>query len=133
VAGTGGTGQPGAAYGCDLTGNRLPYAQKVQASVSFSHEIPMGNLGVITPLVVATYSSGYYGQPTNAEIEKQGAYTKLDLKLNWQITDRFQAQAFVDNITDESTINRFVWGGGGALQVSYASPRTFGLKVAYRM
>jgi iron complex outermembrane recepter protein len=133
VSGTGGAGQPGAAYGCDLTGNRLPYAQKMQASVSFSHEIPMGNLGVITPLVVATYSSGYYGQPTNAEIEKQGAYTKLDLKLNWQITDRFQAQAFIDNITDESTINRFVWGGGGALQVSYAPPRMFGLKVAYRM
>jgi iron complex outermembrane recepter protein len=133
VAGTGGTGQPGAAYGCDLTGNRLPYAQKMQASVSFSHEIPMGSLGVITPLVVATYSSGYYGQPTNAEIEKQGAYTKINLKLNWQITDRFQAQAFVDNITDESTVNRFVWGGGGALQVSYAPPRMFGLKVAYRM
>ncbi len=133
VAGTGGAGQPGAAYGCDLSGNRLPYAQRVQASMSFSHEIPLGSWGTMTPLVIGTYSSGYYGQPANAEIEKQGAYTKFDLKLNWQVTDRFQAQAFIDNVADKETINRFVWGGGGALQVSYAPPRIFGLKIAYRM
>ena len=40
-------------------------------------------------------------------------------------------QAFVDNLSDKQTINRFVWGGGLGLQVSAAPPRTFGLKLAY--
>jgi hypothetical protein len=37
----------------------------------------------------------------------------------------------VDNFTDKQTLNRFVWGGGGALQVSAAPPRMMGLKLAY--
>jgi iron complex outermembrane recepter protein len=39
--------------------------------------------------------------------------------------------AYVDNISDKQTTNRFVWGGGGNLQVSAASPRTYGLKLSY--
>jgi iron complex outermembrane recepter protein len=82
-------------------------------------------------MMVVSFSSGYFGQPTNAEIEKQGSYVKADLKLNWRVNDTLQVQAFVDNATDKQTINRFVWGGGGALQVSAAPPRTFGLRLSY--
>jgi iron complex outermembrane recepter protein len=82
---------------------------------------------------VATFSSGYYGQPTNAEIEKQGSYVKTDFKLNWRLNERFGVQAYVDNLSDKQTINRFVWGGGGNLQVSAAAPRTYGLKLNYSL
>ena len=82
-------------------------------------------------MLVANFSSGYFGQPTNAEIERQDAFVKGDFKLNWVINDKFAVQAFVDNFTDRQTINRFVWGGGGALQVSGAPSRTFGFKLAY--
>ena len=47
------------------------------------------------------------------------------------INDKFAVQAYVDNFTDRQTINRFVWGGGGALQISGAPSRTFGFKLAY--
>ena len=133
VPGTGGTGQPAAAFGCDLSGKRLPYSPEQQASIFFKYDIDLGGMGTITPLVAINYSSGYYGQPANAEIEKQGAYTKIDLKLAWKMGERFAAQLFVDNATDERTINRFVWGGGGALQLSGAPPRTFGVKVSYAL
>ncbi len=131
VPGTGGAGQPAAAFGCDLSGNQLPYAAKYQGSLFARYEFALSGGGTLTPTVVTSFSSGYYGQPTNAEIEKQGSYVKTDVKLNWRIDDRFALQAYVDNVTDKQTINRFVWGGGGALQVSAAAPRTFGLKLNY--
>jgi iron complex outermembrane recepter protein len=84
-----------------------------------------------TPTWVATFSSGYFGQPTNAAIEKQGSYVKTDLKLNRRMSDRFGVQACVDNMSDKQTINRCVWGGGGSLQVSAASPHAYGLKLSY--
>ena len=131
VPGTGGAGQPAAAFGCDLTGKRLPYAARYQGSVFARYDIPLAGGGTLTPTLVATFSSGFFGQPSNAEIERQGAYVKTDFKLNWRINDTFALQAFVDNISDKQTINRFVWGGGGGLQVSAAPPRTFGLKLSY--
>jgi len=42
-------------------------------------------------------------------------------------------QGFIDNLTDKQTINRFVWGGGGALQISGAMPRTFGMRLTYAL
>jgi iron complex outermembrane recepter protein len=131
VPGTGGTGQPAAAFGCDLTGKQLPYSPKSQGSVYAKYDVALGGLGVITPMAVVKFSSGYYGQPSNAQIEKQGSYSTADLKLNWKFNESLALQLFVDNATDKQVINRFVWGGGGALQVSAAAPRTFGLKLAY--
>ena len=130
VPGTGGAGQPAAAYGCDLSGKRIPYAANWSGSAFFKYDIAVGS-GTVTPMLIATFNSGYFGQPTNAEIEKQGRYVKADFKLNWRISDKLAVQAFVDNLTDKQVINRFVWGGGGALQISAAPPRTFGLKLAY--
>ena len=131
VPGTGGAGQPAAAFGCDLTGKRLPYAATYQGSVFARYDFALSGGGSITPTLVLGFSSGFYGQPTNAEIEHQRSYVKADFKLNWKINERFAVQAFVDNMTDKQTINRFVWGGGGGLQVSGAPPRTFGVKLAY--
>ncbi len=133
VPGTGGTGQPAATFGCDLSGNKLPYSPERQASLFAKYDIGLGSMGVLTPLLAVSYSSGFYGQPSNADFEKQGAYTKADFKLNWKISDTLSVQGYVDNIGDKQTINRFVWGGGGALQVSGAMPRTFGLRASYAL
>ena len=128
---TGLTNQPPLAFTCDLTGKRLPYSPKVSASAFVKHDFNLSNGQVITPILALTYSSGYFGQPTNAEIERQGSYVKADIKVNYKYNDNFKIQAFIDNVADVQVINRFVWGGGGALQVSAAPPRTFGLKFSY--
>ncbi|TDP61290.1 TonB-dependent receptor [Roseateles toxinivorans] len=131
LPGTGGAGQPAVAFGCNLSGKRIPYAAKVQATGFLRYEFALADGASLTPMLVATYNSGFYGQPTNAELERQGAFTKLDFKLSWRINDRLSLQGYVDNFTDKQTINRFVWGGGGALQVSTAPPRQFGLRLSY--
>ena len=132
IPNTGGVGQPPPAFGCDLSGKQVPYSPKYSGSLFGSYEVMLPGGGKLTPAVVATFSSGFYGQPTNAEIEKQGAYVKGDFRLNWEANKKFSVQFFVDNFTDKQTINRFVWGGGGALQVSMAPPRTWGLKFTYK-
>ena len=130
VPGSGLNGVP-QAYGCDLTGNRIPYAAERSGSVSASYEFAVGGLGTITPMISATFSSGYYGQIYNTAAEKQGSYWKGDLRVNWKPTERLSVQAFVDNFNNETVINRFVWGGGSTLQASAAPPRTYGVKVTY--
>ncbi len=131
VNGTGVNGIP-QAYGCDLTGNKIPYAASTSGSVSAAYTIGLGGMGTITPMVVVNFSSGYYGQIYNVAAEKQGSYTKVDLKLNWKVNDALNVQAFVDNASNTLVINRFVWGGGSTMQNSAAAPRTFGVKLGYR-
>jgi iron complex outermembrane recepter protein len=131
VNGTGINGVP-QAYGCDLTGNKIPYAASTSGSVSAAYTVGLGSMGTITPMVVVNFSSGYYGQVYNVQAEKQPAYTKVDLKLNWRVNDKLSLQGFVDNAGNTVVINRFVWGGGSTLQNSAAAPRTFGLKLNYR-
>ena len=133
VPGTGGAGQPPAAFGCDLSGKRLPYAATYQGSVFARYDFALPGGSTLTPILVVSYSSGFFGQPTNAEIERQGKFVTGDFKLNWRINDQFSLQGFVDNFTDKQTLTRFVWGGGGALQASAAAPRTFGMKLSYAL
>ncbi len=131
VNGTGVNGIP-QAYGCDLTGNRIPYAASTSGSVSAAYTVGLGSMGTITPMVIVNFSSGYYGQIYNVQAEKQGAYTKVDLKLNWRVSDALSLQGFVDNASNTVVLNRFVWGGGSTMQNSAAAPRTFGVKVNYK-
>ncbi len=131
VNGTGVNGVP-QAFGCDLTGKKIPYAAERSGSVSAAYTVGLGGMGSITPMVVVNFNSGYYGQIYNVEAEKQGAYTKTDLKLNWKVTDALNVQAFVDNATNTLVVNRFVWGGGSTMQNSAAAPRTFGVKLGYK-
>jgi iron complex outermembrane receptor protein len=130
IGGSGVNGIP-AAYGCDLTGKKIPYAADRSGSVYASYKFGLGSLGTLTPMLVATFSSGYYGQIYNTEAEHQGSYVKGDLKVNWQVNERLAVQGFVDNFNDRTVINRFVWGGGSTLQASVAPPRTYGVKVSY--
>ena len=131
INGTGVNGVP-QAFGCNLTGNKIPYAADRSGSVSAAYTLGLGSMGSITPMVVVNFNSGYYGQIYNVEAEKQGSYTKTDLKLNWKFNDALNVQAFVDNATNTLVINRFVWGGGSTMQNSAAAPRTFGVKLGYK-
>ena len=131
VGGTGVNGVP-QAFGCDLSGNRIPYAARTSGSVSAAYSIGLGNMGTLTPMVVVNFNSGYFGQIYNVAAEKQPAYTKIDLKLNWKFNDKLNVQAFMDNATNTVVVNRYTWGGGSTLQNSAAAPRTFGAKLSYK-
>jgi iron complex outermembrane recepter protein len=132
VPGTGGTGQPGVAFGCDLKGNSIPYSPTFTGSVYASYDIDLGGAGILTPYAAINFSSSFFGQPFNSILEKQGAFSKIDLRLTWAYNDNVSLQGFVTNLLDKTTATRFVWGGGGALQASYAPPRLWGARASYK-
>ncbi len=132
LSGTGGAGQPGAAFGCDLSGQRVPYSPKYQGSLSVGYDLFVRGMK-FTPIVVATFSDSFYGQPANVDAVKQAAFVKFDVKLGVQVNKQFGLHFYADNIGDKQTANRFVWGGGGALQASFAPPRAYGMRLSYKM
>ncbi|MBL0924623.1 MAG: TonB-dependent receptor [Sphingomonadaceae bacterium] len=127
VPGTGGAGQPAAAFGCDISGNRIPYSPETMGSVYASYDIPLGGEMKLTPYAALSYSGSWFGQPFNSILEKQESYTKLDLRLTLAFNENISIQGYVNNVTEKATATRFVWGGGGALQASYAPPRQWGV------
>lgn len=132
IPGTGGPGQAAAAFGCDISGNRIPHSPQWTGAVFAGYEIDLGSLGTLTPFAIMNFSSSFFGQPFNSILERQEAFQKIDLRLTWAPTENLSIQGFVNNVTDEQTINRFVWGGGGALQASFAPPRQWGALVSVR-
>jgi len=132
VAGTGGAGQPAAAYGCDISGNSIPYSPEFTGAVYASYEIDLGSAGTLTPYASINFSSSYFGQPFNSILEKQDAFNKIDLRLTWAYNENVSIQGFVTNVTNKVTSTRFVWGGGGAMQASYAPPRLWGARASFK-
>ena len=132
VPGTGGAGQPGVSFGCDLSGNKIPHSPEISGSVYASYAIDLGGSGTLTPFAIMTYSGSFFGQPFNSILEKQSSFTKIDLRLTWALNDKFEVQGFVTNVTNKATATRFVWGGGGALQASYAPPRLWGARASFK-
>lgn len=132
ISGTGGVGQPAAAFGCDISGNSIPHSPKWTGAVFAGYEIDLGGAGTLTPFAMLTFSSSFYGQPFNSILEKQEGFSKLDLRLTWAFNENFSIQGYVNNVTNKQTATRFVWGGGGALQASYAPPRQWGLRGSVR-
>jgi iron complex outermembrane recepter protein len=130
--GTGLPGAPAVAFGCDLTGKKLPYAADYSGSVSIQYAFDLGDMGRLTPLAVVNFNSGFFGQPANSVLDEQEAYTKIDLRLTWDVSENLSFQGFVNNATDEAVANRFVFGGGGQAQTAYAPPRLWGLKASVR-
>lgn len=128
VPGTGGAGQPGAAYGCNLAGNQIAHSPEYSGSVSVQYDIDLGSAGKLSPYAQLNFSGAFFGQAINSPLDRQAAFAKIDLRLTWEYDERFSVQAFVTNVTDRATATRFVYGGGGNLQASYAPPRLFGLR-----
>ncbi len=132
INGTGGVGQPAAAFGCDLSGNTIPHSPEMSGSVTAAYTIDLGAQGTLTPFVALTYSSEFFGQPANSLLDTQAAFVKVDVRLTWDVTDDISIQGYITNLTGEDTATRFVYGGGGALQASYAPPRQWGITGRFR-
>ena len=132
IPGTGGVGQPAAAFGCDLSGNSIPHSPEWSGAVNITYDFDLGDSGILTPFVGANFSSSFFGQPANSVLDRQEAFVKVDVRLTWAPTEDISVQAFVNNLFDEATANRFVYGGGGALQASFAPPRQWGLTGRFR-
>jgi iron complex outermembrane recepter protein len=127
IAGTGNlTTAP--TIGCDLKGNSIAHSPDYAGSVSAQYDIDLGSAGTLSPFAQVSFSGAFFGQAINSILDQQDAFAKVDLRLTWELNDSFSLQGFVTNVTNEATATRFVYGGGGNLQASYAPPRLWGVR-----
>lgn len=96
-----------------------------------SYEADLGSAGTLTPEADIIYSGRYLLSPSLPNFE-QVAYAKVDLRLTYRTADgHMSIQAFVQNLSNIATIGR-VTTQNLNVQGTYAEPRTFGGKLAFR-
>lgn len=112
----------------NYSGNRVPYSPKYKLTGVVSYDIDLGGSGKITPQATVLWSGGYFNTDTNTVLDYQPSYAKLDLRIGWtSADDRFSLEGFVNNVTNEITLNRSTFGSRG-LNQSYDAPRMYGIR-----
>ncbi|MBI1199870.1 MAG: TonB-dependent receptor [Phenylobacterium sp.] len=134
----------GAAPGCDATtrlcdfaGNRLVQTPKYTINVGAQYAFDTA-FGQLTPRVDIFRSGDLYFLSANSPLERQGAYTLVDLSVNWRAPDaRWSVDAFVRNVGNKDIISNdglqsnTLGGGFGFDNYTYYPPRTWGVRVGY--
>jgi iron complex outermembrane receptor protein len=116
----------------DLGGARIPYSPKFTSNIYAMYDIET-SVGTFTPQLNFFYNSGFFNTDFNTALDKQGSYTKTDLRLSWSSLDEMlSAQIFVENLEDEAVNQRGVFGANQSLNANWAPPRTYGVKVGVR-
>lgn len=116
----------------NLSGNQIPYSPRVKVTGGISYDVNLGAAGRVTPQASVMYSGSYQLTDFNTALDKQGAFTKLDLRLGWHSADdKYSAEVFGNNVTNEVTLNRATFGSRG-LNQSFDAPRMWGIRVGAR-
>lgn len=116
-----------------LMGLDTPWAPTLAGSFFAAQDVETP-LGVFTPMIQVAFSgehqvSGLQQHP----LTRQGAYAKLDLRLNWQPEDtRWMVSAYVENVTNEAVLHHSIIGGNKLVQGSWSYPRMYGVRLTYR-
>ena len=126
----GGTGPVGF---YDLSGLDTPWAPSVSGNLSVSYDMVTG-MGVFTPHVQVAYSGSHWTTGLQQfDLAEQDAYAKTDLRLYWRsVSEQWEAQAYIENVTEEEVLQHTIVGGSDIIQVSWGKPRMYGLRVGYK-
>ena len=99
-------------------------------SFGASYEIELGGGATLTPEFDVLYSGNYLLSATAPNVV-QSAYAKVDARLTYRTESGLSIQAFVQNLTDKTTIGRITTGTLSA-QGTYSDPRTYGVRLGYK-
>jgi outer membrane receptor protein involved in Fe transport len=120
----------------DLRGNRLEDSPKWKVAALLRHTFPLGARGFLTPVVEFSWSAHYYRRPFDTAPDRVNDYHRTDLRLVWSSpARRWRAEAFVQNLEDESIYGRVIVGpeftAGMPVGISTYAPRSYGLRLGY--
>lgn len=117
----------------DLSGNDVPYSPNFKFTGVVSYDVDLGDSGFVTPQATVLWSGSYFNTDFNTVLDKQDGFAKLDLRLGWRsANDKFTAEVFVNNVTNQITRNRATFGSRG-LNESFDAPRMFGVRIGARL
>ncbi len=115
-----------------LRGKPIPLNPEFSLGLSASYDFSLPGGATLTPLVQTAWKDDYYTSDLNFPASLQESYSKTDLRLIWTSSaGRWSGELFVENIEDETVLNRSVVGGQTAIFQNFAPPRTYGLKIRY--
>jgi iron complex outermembrane receptor protein len=120
---------------CDFSGHRLVQTPKYTINVGAQYAFDTG-FGELTPRVDVFRSGDLFFLSANSPLERQGAYTLVDLSLTWRAPDgRWSVEGFVRNVGNKDIISNdglqsnTLGGGFGLDNYTYYPPRTYGVRV----
>ncbi len=123
-----GTGRDGTKY----TAKRA-FSPKHTFQFGVGYTFGLGGGGTLTPEIQTYYNAGYILTDLTPEYGNNEAFTKTDLRLTYRSLDgKYSVQGFVNNIENNATITRAVYGNHRSLLVTYAPPRSYGATVGIR-
>ncbi len=123
-----GTGLDGTKYT-----QRKQFSPKHTFRIGAAYDISLGGAGTLTPGIQTYYNSGYILTDLTPNYGNNEAYFKTDLRLAYRTADnKFNIQAFVNNVEDKAIITRAVYSNNRALLVNFAPPRTYGVTAGFK-
>jgi len=114
----------------NLAGKQIPQSPDFKATVLVAYDISLGDAGMITPSGSVLHSASYYTTDYNTVLDWQKSYEKFDASLRWTAANgKTYIEAYGDNLSNQATLLSGVIGRLERIQVSYAAPRTYGVRV----
>jgi len=114
----------------DLSGKQIPQSPNFKSTLLVAYDVDLGNAGMITPSGSWLHSASYYTTDYNTVLDWQKAYDKFDASLRWtSLNGKIYAEAYGENLSNQASLTSGVIGRRERIQVSYAAPRTYGVRV----
>ena len=118
----------------NLEGNDLEDSPNLKIALRTSYRWDLGDRGSLTGVITSSWTDDYYLDPFNREIGKVDAYTRSDARVIWRDADeRWWAEAFVDNIEDDTRYLRLIVTALVRQPAGYGltRPRFYGVRVGF--
>ncbi len=117
----------------DAGGNQIIRAPDFTYNVGLQYSFETTNAGLVTLRYEAAYKDDYYTTAFNDDFAEIESHTVQNVRAIWYINDTWEAQAFVENVSDEEYIeNQLAVATVGGVIGSWAPPRLWGLQIRYR-
>jgi iron complex outermembrane receptor protein len=114
----------------NLAGKYVPMSPTLKTTASLYYEADLGDRGTITPHLDWLYSTHYYATDYNTVLDRQKAYSVVDLSLRWaDATSKYYFEGFVNNVGKTAVIYSATLGGNARIQESFGPPRVYGLRL----
>lgn len=124
----------------DIGGNRLIRAPEWKLNFGAQQRIEAGSVGAFTLRGEAAYTSEVFHDVFNGEAPfqsetREGAYWIANARLTWaSANDRYQAQLFVENITNKLyAYSRVAAATGAYVSGQFSPPRTYGIRLSMKL
>ena len=110
----------------------IPLSPRWTVNANVAYDISIAG-GKLTPSAQLYFNAGYDNLDLNLPIAKTPSFTKTDLRLTFvSAAGRYTIQGYVENLEDIAVLNRTAIGANRSINASYAMPRTYGIKAAFR-